>query len=370
MIRRFLLCILLCWFISDTVALPNAKTLSEPTLDSWPMRIAQRLDKMIKANAHTGAYACFDADQTSYQWDLEESIFAYLETKKIITRNKLDPTLILIPFLDTPQYNETLFSYYYRICSEIDDTVCYTWIAQVFSGLTLKRIKTHVDEMLQSNTGNTTIKTVLTTSNGNAINRDEYHVPIPNCYRAQQELYNRLMANGIEVYVITAAHKEIVRMVLSDPKYGYNVKPENIIGINTLLKNGTQKTTARKQIQDGTYNEEQNLKLTVTSYLWSPQTMFVGKYSAILHYIDQWKMPILVAGDTPISDGYMLFHAYNKRQGTIRLWVNRKDSYLTLIKQMRKEYVQDQRAAQVMVTANRNWIYMKWSELGPKNGFF
>lgn len=81
-------------------------------------------------------------------------------------------------------------------------------------------------------------------------------------------------------------------------------------------------------------------------------------------------MPILVAGDTPTSDGYMLFHAYNKRQGTIRLWVNRKDSYLTLIKQMRKEYVQDQRAAQVMVTANRNWIYMKWSELGPKNGFF
>lgn len=353
--------IVLCGFIGVA--------LSEPSLSSWPRSIARKLERMIKSNAHTGAYACFDADQTSYQWDLEESTFAYLERKRVITREKLDPTLMLIPFLDTTQHDESLFSYYYRLCSEIDDNVCYNWLAQAFSGLSLKTVKTNVDEMLQSNTGNTTIKTILTTSGNNSILQTKYNVHIPNFYRAQQELYNRLMANGIEVYVVTAAHEELVRMVLSDPKYGYNVKPENVIGITTLLKNGAQRTTSRKQIQDNTYDQNKNLNFTFTSYLWSPQPMFVGKYAAILNYIDQWKMPVLVAGDTPTSDGYMLFHAYNKQRGTIRLWVNRKGAYLSLIEQMQKQYVQDQKEAGVMVTADRDWIYLKPNDLRPRSGF-
>ena len=43
------------------------------------------------------------------------------------------------------------------------------------------------------------------------------------------------MENGIEVYVMTAASEELVRMVAADPKYGYNVKPQNVIGVSTLL---------------------------------------------------------------------------------------------------------------------------------------
>lgn len=369
MFKAFASFIVLVWLIADAIAVPTNSVLSGPSLSTWPRRAARKLNRMIRSNAHTGAYACFDADQTSYQWDIEESTIAYLEMNNVLTREKLDPTLILIPFLDTMEHNETLFSYYYRLCSEIDDNVCYTWLAQAFSGLTLQTVKTYVDEMLQSNTGDTTIKTVLTTSEGASIIQTEHNVHIPNTYRAQQELYNRLMANGIEVYVITASHEELVRMVLADPKYGYNVKPENVIGITTLLKNGTQKTTSRKQIQENNYDQNRNLDLTFTSYLWSPQPMFVGKFAAILNYIDQWKMPILVAGDTPKSDGYMLFHAYNKRQGTIRLWVNRKHAYLTQIVQMRQQSAQNQRAARVMVTANRNWIYVSPNQLGPKNGF-
>ena len=175
------------------------------------------------------------------------------------------------------------------------------------------------------------------------------------------------MANGIEVYVITASQEELIRMVLADPKYGYNVKPQNIIGIATLLKNNTQLTTSRKQITDNTYDQKQNLNLVFTSHLWSPQAMFVGKYGAILTYINQWKMPILVAGDTPTSDGYMLFHAYNEQRKTVRLWVNRKDAYLTLIKQMKDQYVNEQKENNLTVTADQNWIYITPNELSPTN---
>lgn len=46
-----------------------------------------------------------------------------------------------------------------------------------------------------------------------------------------------LQENGIEVYILSAGHEELVRMVASNPKYGYNVKPQNVIGINPLLAN-------------------------------------------------------------------------------------------------------------------------------------
>ncbi|CAF1140886.1 unnamed protein product [Adineta steineri] len=323
---------------------------------------------MISDNANSGSYACFDSDQTTYQWDLEESIFAYLEMKNVLTREKLDPTLKLSPFLDTDEHEESLFSYYQRLCTTIDDVVCYMWIAQAFSGMTLQELKFYVDEMLQSNTGNTTIKTILTTSSNNSIIQTEYDAPIPNFYKAQQELYNRLMANGIEVFVVTASNEELIRMVVADPKYGYNVKPQNVIGIATLLKDNTQLTVSRKQIEDNTYDQMQNLNLKLTSYLWSPQSMFVGKYGAILTYINQWKMPVLVAGDTPTSDGYMMFHAYNQQRGTIRLWVNRKDAYLTLIKQMKNQYASEQEQNDLPVTADKNWIYVTPNDLGPENG--
>lgn len=368
MIKVLFLRIFLYWLITDGTALPLKQSLSSLNLDAWPREIAEKLDAVILGNAHSGSYACFDADQTSYQWDLEESIFAYLEMKNVLTRENLDPALKLIPFLDTVEHKESLFSYYYRLCSTIGDIICYTWSAQVFSGMTLNELKTYVDEMLQLNTGNTTIKTIVTTWNNNSVIQTEYNTPIPNFYRAQQELYNRLMANGIDVYVITASQEELIRMVLSDPKYGYNVKPQNVIGIATLLRNDTQLTTSRKEIIDNTYDQRQNLNLKFTSYVWSPQAMFAGKYGAIMTYINQWKMPIIVAGDTPTSDGYMMFHAYNQQRGTVRIWINRKNAYLTLIKQMQDQYVKEQEENNLTVTADKNWIYVTPNELAPANG--
>ena len=50
----------------------------------------------------------------------------------------------------------------------------------------------------------------------------------PRCSKSRQTL-QILQENGIEVYVMTAASEEIVRMIASDPKYGYNVKPENVM---------------------------------------------------------------------------------------------------------------------------------------------
>jgi phosphoserine phosphatase len=326
-------------------------------LKHWPVDQAKALDAMIAANANKGNFAVFDMDNTSYRYDLEESLLPFMENKGLITRESLDPSLKLIPFKDTADHKESLFSYYYRLC-EIDDMVCYPWVAQVFSGFTLQELKGNVDELMASG------KPVPSTYyEGDVVKTID--VNPPKIFTGQKELYNKLMENGIEVYVMTAASEELVRMVAADPKYGYNVKPQNVIGVTTLLKDRKtgELTTARKQITAGKYDEKANLGLELTPYLWTPATWMAGKQAAILTYIDQWKKPVLVGGDTPSSDGYMLFHSVDVSKGGIHLWVNRKDKYMTQINGMMAKHAAAQAKEGLAVTADKNWVIVKPEEI-------
>ncbi|ATG73636.1 phosphorylcholine phosphatase [Zobellella denitrificans] len=326
---------------------------AETTLSHWPQDAARQLDAMIAANANQGAYAVFDMDNTSYQFDIEESLLPYLEMKGLLTRETMDASLKLIPFKDTAEHQESLNSYYYRLC-EIDDLVCYPWVAQIFSGFTLAELKGYVDEVM---------------AHGEPIPIQYYdgdqvvagHVTPPKIFAGMQQLYNRLQENGIEVYVMTAASEEIVRMIASDPKYGYNVKPENVIGVNMLLKNreSGELTTSRLQIKAGEYDPEANLPLELTPYLMNPMTWYEGKLGSIIGWIDQWRKPVLVAGDTSGSDGYMLLNATDVDKGGIRLWVDRKGKYTQHITDWAKDAAATQARLGLPADADKNWIIVK-----------
>ncbi|CAO2652120.1 Nn.00g004030.m01.CDS01 [Neocucurbitaria sp. VM-36] len=323
----------------------------------WPAEAAASLSAMIAKNANQSNYAVFDMDQTSYRYDLEESLLPFMENQGILTRDNLDPTLKLIDFKDTANFTESLYSYYVRLC-EIDDFVCYPWIAQVWSSFTLRELKGHVDALLAHNS-------TIPTQYWDGDNITESSVNPPKVYPGQVELYNALMDNGIAVYVVSAAHEELVRFVASDPKYGYNVPPQNVIGVTTMLKNASsgELTNARKQIIEGTYNEAANLDLIVTAYLWTPATWFAGKWAAILTYIDQWKRPVLAAGDTPGSDSYMLFHGVDTAKGGVHLWINRREAYLDTIKGEIAENVKGQKENRREITADKNWVFVRPADI-------
>lgn len=344
--------------IAVTLGLALATPVFATELKHWPEAQAKQLDAMIAANAHKGNYAVFDMDNTSYRYDLEESLLPYLENKGVLTREKLDPSLKLIPFKDTAGHKESLFSYYYYRLCEVDDMVCYPWVAQVFSGFTLTQLKGYVDEMMASG------KPVPATYfEGDVVKT--MNVEPPKVFTGQAELYNKLMENGIEVYVVTAASEELVRMVAADPKYGYNVKPQNVIGVSTLLKNPRtgELTTARKQIEAGKYDPKANMGMELTPYLWTPATWMAGKQAAILTYIDQWKKPVLVGGDTPSSDGYMLFHSVDVAKGGVHLWVNRKAKYMDQLNGMISKNAAAQAKEGLPVTADKNWVIVKPEEI-------
>ena len=88
-----------------------------------------------------------------------------------------------------------------------------------------------------------------------------------------------------------------------------------------------------------------------------------GKHAGILTYIDEWKKPVLVGGDTPDSDGYMLFHDVDISKGGVRVWVNRKDDYLEELEEMMHKNVAAQEELGLEVTADKNWIYVKPEEI-------
>ncbi|KAG6121322.1 hypothetical protein E4U13_005050 [Claviceps humidiphila] len=340
-------------FVDATPAPTNTSCIAGPPLAHWPAEAAEALNDMIARNAHKGRYAIFDMDNTSYRFDLEESLLPFLEARGILSRDKLDPSLKIVPFEDSASYNETLYSYYLRLC-EIDDAICYPFAAQVFSGIPLRQLKTYVDELMALN------ETIPVTyrAGGQLMNST---VSPPKVFRGQVELYNKLMANGIDVYVVSAASEELVRMVASDPKYGYNVKPENVIGVTLLMKDlkSGNVTSARKQIHEGQYNGVNNLDLVMTPFLWTPAVWKEGKWAAVLTYIDPWKRPILAAGDTPDSDGPMLFQGVDVGRGGIHLWVNRKEKYWNQISKMRTDSAEAQKREGLPVWADKNWVVVK-----------
>lgn len=149
-------------------------------------------------------------------------------------------------------------------------------------------------------------------------------------------------------------------MIASDPKYGCNVKPEDVIGVSTLLENPAtgELTTARKMIAEGTYDWSATMDHIVRPYLWTPGTWMEGKQLAILAYIDPWRPAALVAGDSPTSDGHMLLHSADTAKGG-RIWVGRSEKSRKLLdEKWIADSARQQEALGLPVTADQGWIFV------------
>ena len=154
-------------------------------------------------------------------------------------------------------------------------------------------------------------------------------------------------------------------MVLSDPRYGYHVKPQNVIGVSLLLRERASGnvTTARKLIAENRYDPAALMDHELTHTLWAPLPWYEGKQAAIHTYIHPWKKPVLVAGDTPVSDGPMFFRAPDVERGAMRLFVSRKPDYHDRIHAMQKHHALAQSDHGHPVTAERNWIIVTPDEI-------
>ena len=327
------------------------------TLSHWPRAQAQILNQAI-AKAPPGSFAVFDADNTLWRNDLEESLLAYMEMRGLLSPQTLPAALRPIPLAP----GESLYGYYQRLC-DVDDELCYPWIAQVFAGFSLYRLKGVVDDLMAYDKP----IPVRYRAGGKTVS-DTVRSPRP--YPGQKELVHRLTEAGVKVYVVTAASEDLSRMVACDPNYGLDVKPENVVGVILWLRDPKtgQLTTTRREIGRTQGSPAMIEALTrlgpmvVTPYVSEPASWYVGKVAAIQSTIDPVRRPFLVSGDSP-SDWWMLFYADGERGG-LRVWIDRKIGYTEKLETARRARAAAEAAAGLPVQADSDWVVVTQADIG------
>jgi hypothetical protein len=174
------------------------------------------------------------------------------------------------------------------------------------------------------------------------------------------------MRHGNAVFVIGAAHEELVRMIASDAQYGFNVPQQNFTGITKLLVNKSFAglTNARMQIAAGTYDPAASLRdLVMGLYLWSPATWYAGNWAVVLTYVEQWRRLLLVAGNTLGSDSCMLFHGVDVQKRGVRLWVKRGDKDWECMQMEIRVNAEGQRMSEWEGDAKMGWVVVEVEEI-------
>lgn len=70
-----------------------------------------------------------------------------------------------------------------------------------------------------------------------------------------------------------------------------------------------------------------------------------------------------MAGDTPHSDGPMLFHGVDVSKGGIHLWINKSEANFAEINGMITNNTAAQVAEGFPVTADKNWVIVTPAEI-------
>ncbi|EFW37237.1 hypothetical protein HMPREF9554_02247 [Treponema phagedenis F0421] len=332
---------LVCMLLFLSCASKPAETNSAEALlkqGNWEPANRARLVELIQKNANSGAYAVFDWDFTCIFQDTQESLFRYQIDNLLF---KLTPeefhTAIRV---DVPKKNfssdyvnvkgeeiniesigadlDSAYTYIYnnyeglngkKSLQEIKATeeykdfrgklaflyeaiggsfsaeIAYPWVLYLFTGMTTQDL----DEVTQKANDYALTQPIarysiessdVLTGKAGKVSLSGYKQGL-RVQPETQNLMKALMQNGIEVYICSASLEDVVRVFASNPKYGYNVKPENVIGMRL------EKDAAGKYLP--VYKKDY------------PQTQSAGKTKAIKSEIapkHNNQGPVFVAGDS------------------------------------------------------------------------
>jgi len=284
-------------------------------LSSWSVEIIEKLENLAAAFAYDDNYAVFDADGTLWSGDLSESLLAVLESEKIISADRYDDIMFPLPI----ESEESLVSYYFRLC-DAGISLGYFWLCQAFSGFSTGELKEHIDDLFHQ-TGPIMYKSL---QNDGSIAEKQMERPI--AFPWQKELRTFLCEKGIDVYVVTAAQEELVRMVVADPKYAFDIPSSSVIGMRQALRSSNGQALLGSHEKNLT---KKYFESFLTASLSGITTWYSGKVASIKEYIEPVKKPVLAAGNSA-SDLEML--NYVEEDPGIRLLVTDNDDTATLLK--------------------------------------
>ncbi|UXR65563.1 haloacid dehalogenase-like hydrolase [Bdellovibrio bacteriovorus] len=156
--------------------------------DIWK-RINTTLDLILKEDS--APVAAFDADGTLWDTDLGETFF----------HHQIDNKLVTLP----PEPWE-----HYQSMKAENPAKAYLWLAQICQGQKLEQIHSW------------------------AIDAVKGHFPLP-VFTEQKKLIDLFLSKGVRIYVVTAS----VKWAVEPGAEMLGLKKEDVIGIETVVENGT-----------------------------------------------------------------------------------------------------------------------------------
>jgi phosphoserine phosphatase len=197
-------------------------------------------------------------------------------------RKTLDEIKASEEFID---FRGKLAYLYEAINGTFSADVAYPWVLYLFVGMTEDEVRS-VAEKANDAALHDSLDTYAITSSAKlpgkagVVSQSGYKKGL-RLAPEMSNLMNVLRDNGFDVYVCSASHETVVRVFAGLPKYGYNVPPENVIGMKTKMKNG---------VYLGEYDYSNDY----------PQTQQKGKSTAIKQLLvsKYGYGPVFVAGDS------------------------------------------------------------------------
>lgn len=120
--------------------------------------------------------------------------------------------------------------------------VGYPWLLYLFSGMTVEQVQSIAEKSIDS--ALTDKLETYTLSSSQSLPTKTGYISLGGYKRGLRtlpeisNLMNVLRAHGIQVYVCTASLDNVIRVFAGLPKYGYNLPPENVIGMRVAMENG------------------------------------------------------------------------------------------------------------------------------------
>lgn len=150
-------------------------------------------------------FAAFDADGTLWNTDLGENFFQYQIKNKLVSL-PLDPWI------------------HYKEMKKINPIEAYAWLAQICQGHSIQEVRVWAEQALA----------------GLA------HVPVFAC---QKELIQLLLAEGVQVFIITAS----ITWSVEPGAALFGIERKNVLGFETEVQNNTvtDKTIAQFTYKKG-----------------------------------------------------------------------------------------------------------------------
>lgn len=311
---------------------------------NWNPEARKKINKLIKDNAFKHKKVIFDFDNTTVSRDIGEATFAYLVKNNIVKKDEklkiISPSFVLDNKEISLDSSIDLTDYYEKIVNstnhENDQSpyiISYGWIVQAMQGLNVLDVINATKNAFNENKAISDRKNNIESKIDVTSGKTSYRVPF--FHDETIDLIGNLILNDYDIYFISGSNawtirymttKELPKLLKEKFKKDLKIKPENVIGVNTLIKDKRNGKLYKdyflvKENKKYANLEPDELKnYEITNQLVSPLSGFDGKTANIISYVckDNTK-PFLILGDSS-GDFAMLKTAENK------IWFSRLEN--------------------------------------------